>query len=207
MKLNPGPTNIKYPCGEGARAVKFGPSIACDQCNVWYHQECAGMNSTIFECYTNATIEMQWRCIKCGLPNISASLFDSSMPSTNSSLNLDEDMLRVKSKSLKVVTVNFQSIYNKKDELSSYLIENDVEIVLGSETHLSPSVNNAEVLPPMYTSYRRDRADGWVGVIIITKKKLTVEKIKINKECQMVAIKVETYLKPAIFASCYRPPI
>ena len=58
VELNPGPTNIKYPCGECARAVKFGPSIACDQCHIWYHQECAGMNSTIFECYTNATIEM-----------------------------------------------------------------------------------------------------------------------------------------------------
>ena len=33
----------------------------------------------------------------------------------NSSLNLDNDMLRVKFKSLRVVTVNFQSIYNKKE--------------------------------------------------------------------------------------------
>ena len=41
------------------------------------------------------------------------------------------------------------------------------------------------------------------GVIIITKKNLTVEEIKINKE---IAIKVETYQKPMIFASCYRPP-
>ena len=102
-------------------------------------------------------------------------------------------MLRVKSKSLRVVTVNFQSIYNKKDELSSFLTENDVDIVLGSETHLSPSINNAEILPPMYTSYRRDRADGWGGVIIITEKNLTVEEIRINKECEMVAMKVETY--------------
>ena len=105
------------------------------------------MGSTIFECYTNATIEMQWTCIKCGLPNTSASLFDSSISSINSSLNL-----RVKVKSLRVVTVNFQSIYNKKDELNSFLIENDVDIVLGYETHLSPS---------MYTSYRRDRWLGW----------------------------------------------
>ena len=142
---------------------------------------------------------MQWTCIKCGLPNISASLFDSNM-------NLHEDMLRVKSKSLRVVTVNFQIIYNKKDEISSFLIENDIDIVLGSETHLSPSINNAKILPPMYTSYRRDRADGWGGVIIITKKNLTVVEIKINKECEMVAIKVETYQKPVIFASCYRPP-
>ena len=86
---------------------------------------------------------MQWTCIKCGLPNISASLFDSSMSSINSSLNLNYNVLHVKSKSLRVVTVNFQNIYNKKDELSSFLIENDVDIVLGSETHLSPSTNNA----------------------------------------------------------------
>ena len=52
----------------------------------------------------------------------------------------------------------------------------------------------------MYTSYRRDWADGWSGKIIITKKNLTVEEIKINKECEMVAIKVEIYQKPVIFA-------
>ena len=206
MELNPGPTNIKYTCGECARTVKFGPSIACGQCNVWYHQECAGMNSTIFECYTNATIEMQWTCIKCGLPDISAPLFDSSMSSSNLSLNLDKDMLCVKSKSLRVVTVNFQSIYNKEDELSSFLIENNIGIVVGFETHLSPSINNAKILRPMYTSYRCDRADGWGGVIIITKKNSTVEEIKINKGCEMTVIKVETYQKPVIFAFCYRPP-
>ena len=58
------------------------------------------MSSTVFECYTNATTEMQWTCIKCGLPRISASLLDSSLPSINSSLNLDEELLRMKSKSL-----------------------------------------------------------------------------------------------------------
>ena len=57
----------------------------------------------------------------------------------------------------------------------------------------------------MYTSCRTDRADGWGGVIIITKKNLTVE-MKIPKECEMVAITVETNQKPVIFASCYRPP-
>ena len=179
VEFNPGSTNIKYPCGECTRAVKFGPSIAYDQCNAWYHQECAGMNSMIFECCTNATIQIQWTCIKCGLPNISASFFDSSMSSIHSSLNLDEEMLRVKSKSLRVVTVNFQSIYNKKDELSSFLTENDVDIVLGSETHLSLSINNAEILPQCTS--------------LITKKNLTVEEIRINKECEMVAMKVKTY--------------
>ena len=87
VELNPGPSNIKYTCGgECARAVKFGPSIAYHQCNIWYHQECAGMNSVIFEC-TNTTIEMQWTYIKWA-----TSLFDSSMSSINSSLNLDRDI-------------------------------------------------------------------------------------------------------------------
>ena len=81
------------------------------------------------------------------------------MSSVNSSLNLDEDVLRVKSKSLRVVTVKFQSISYKKDELSSFLIENDVDMVLGSKTHLSPSINNTEIFLSKRTSYRRDRAD------------------------------------------------
>ena len=58
MELNPGPTNIKYPSGKCSGAVKFGPSITYDQCNVWYHQDCEGMNSTMCESCTNATIEM-----------------------------------------------------------------------------------------------------------------------------------------------------
>ena len=135
VKFNPGPTNIKYPCGECVRVVKFGPSIPSDQCDIWCHQECAGMNNTIFECYANATIEMQWACIRCGLPNISTLLLDSSISSINANLRLG--MLRVKCKSLRIVAGKFQSIYNKKDELSSFLIENDVDIVLRSERHLS----------------------------------------------------------------------
>ena len=58
LELNPGPTNIKYPSGECAKAVKFGPSNTCDQCNICSHQECGGVNSTIFEYHTNKTIAM-----------------------------------------------------------------------------------------------------------------------------------------------------
>ena len=33
----------------------------------------------------------------------------------------------------------------------------------------------------MYTSYRLDRGNDWGGIIIITKKKLTAEEIKIKR--------------------------
>ena len=81
---------------------------------------------------------MQWICTKYGVPKMSGSLFDSSMSSINSSLNLDQDMLRVNSKSLRVVTVNFKSAYNEKDKPSSFLVESGVDVVLGSEIHCSP---------------------------------------------------------------------
>ena len=68
-------------------------------------------------------------------------------------------------KGLRDVTVNFQSVYNKKDEINPFLIESNVDIVLGSEKHLSPSLNIAEILPPMYYLYGRDRADSRGGVI------------------------------------------
>ena len=80
-----------------------------------------------------------------------------------------------------VVTINFRNIYNRKDELNSFLTEDNIDIVLGSERHLSPSTNNAEILSWMYTSYRLDRGNDWGGIIIITKKKLTVEEIKIKR--------------------------
>ena len=60
-------------------------------------------------CYTNAEIETQWACIKCGVQNISVSLFESSMFSINSSSNLGEGMLSVNSKPLRVVTVKFNT--------------------------------------------------------------------------------------------------
>ena len=40
----------------------------------------------------------------------------------------------------------------------------------------------------------------------MTKKNLTVEEIKINKEREMIVTEVETYQKPTMFASFYRPP-
>ena len=80
------------------------------------------------------------------------------MSSINLSLNLDKEMLHVKSKSLRVVTVNFQSAYNKKDELSSFVIENDVDIGI----RIQNTISNTKILPPMYTSL--DVIEQMVGV-------------------------------------------
>ena len=72
---------------------------------------------------------------------------------------------KVKVGKLQVLVLNFQSIRNKKEDLELMLSESDIDIVLGSETHLNQNITDNEFLHPLYKCYRRDRADGYGGVI------------------------------------------
>ena len=111
-------------------------------------------------------------------------------PDTNMSPKKKADQLRL-------LIVNFQSILGKKEE---------IEIVLGSETHLKPHISDNEFLHSSYTCYRRDRDDGFGGAIIITKKDLIVEEIVKSETCEFLAIKIQTHSQPLILATAYKPP-
>lgn len=92
--------------------------------------------------------------------------------------------------------------YLQYNGISSFLIENTVIV---NPVNSKRTCHHQLITPKFFPQYyRHDRADGWEGVIIITKKNLIVEEIKIKNECEMVAIKEETYQKPVIFTSCYR---
>ena len=52
VELNPGP-DIRYKCIECYKSVNIGRSIACDNCNQWFHKSCLNMNSINFESYRN----------------------------------------------------------------------------------------------------------------------------------------------------------
>ena len=69
----------------------------------------------------------------------------------------------------------------------------------------SPGPAN-EILPPEYSAVRKDRDDGYGGVIIIYKRSLIVEEIHHHKSTEIVSIKLETKNNPTIISSCYRPP-
>ena len=49
-------------------------------------------------------------------------------------------------------------------------IENQADIVIGWETDLNPRIHDFEFLMVNYSSFPRDRKDGWKGVIVIVKK-------------------------------------
>ena len=150
IELNPGPKrgNIKYPCGECKKAVRTVNAIACDQCQKWYHTDCLSMNANVFDSYTNDQL-LEWTCINCALVNISNSVFDSYLLDSDSSMHSepDEKPKKIKSHSLRIMIINFQSIWGKKELLQKTLHDHNIDIVIGSETHIDPSISNSEITP------------------------------------------------------------
>ena len=81
-ETNPGPEslidNSHFPCGLCDVSVGWEDrGIRCDTCNIWYHIDCQGMSSTMYGIYNKSLNKsIAWECIRCGMPNFSTSLFD-----------------------------------------------------------------------------------------------------------------------------------
>ena len=76
IECNPGPP--KFPCGDCGKACTWNqrrPVIACDSCDIWFHKDCIGLTSQVFD--TLAFSDASWICCNCGLPNFSSTLFQS----------------------------------------------------------------------------------------------------------------------------------
>ena len=65
------------------------------------------------------------------------------------------------------------------------------EIVVGSETWLNNSIHNSEVLPTNYEVYRKDRKDGYGGVLIAVKNTLISQDLEIKSDCEIVGTRIE----------------
>ena len=78
IELNPGPRSPKFPCGICRKAVKSSQcGVACDTCNIWYHNTCMHMSSTTYESLDN----IYWHCASC------ITQFTSSLPNSPTSVN------------------------------------------------------------------------------------------------------------------------
>ena len=95
------------------------------------------------------------------MPDINSTIFDSSISSEESSSEISTN---IKAKMLRIMIVNFQGIWSKKELFENCLLNFNADVVvivvIGSETFLDPSIKNAEFLPPGFTAYRQDRDNG-----------------------------------------------
>ncbi|XP_066931249.1 uncharacterized protein [Clytia hemisphaerica] len=162
------------------------------------------MDDQIYQCHIQEE-NFEWLCPGCALADISYSLFDTSISSCSSTSTNDITPEKKKVNHLRVVVCNFQSIWNKKLLLGNYLHKNDIDVLIGSETHLSCNISNSQFLPKHYLAIRKDRIDGKGGVIFIHRDDLLVQELPQQKS-ELVSIKIESYEKPVILTACYRPP-
>ena len=115
---------------------------------------------------------------------------------------------------IKTLVINFQSLWNKKVELSNLASDTKSDIIIGTETWLvSPEEDeenghkNSELLLEDYDIFRRDRPTRGGGVLIAVKKDLCCEEISSSKETEAIFCKINIKnSRPLVIGSVYRAP-
>ena len=223
--LNPGPT--KFPCGYCSKPVKSNQkAICCDNCDVWYHVRCMDMPPEVYEALNNSYTS--WICCDCGFPNFSSSLFTShsSLPCSNSFCSISSPVYsdsshyspmatsspvytrqpRKHPKAPKFLIVNLQGIRSKSAELEHLLNDQNIDLLIATETHLSKEISNAEILPD-FQVFRKDRNSSGGGVLIAVRSSFNViPRPDLDTNCEIIWIEILTQGQSTLFGSFYRPP-
>ena len=186
---NPGPRAIKYPCVICEKAVRWNtPGVCCDSCDRWYHQRCMCMSEGVYCGLKNVS----WECFHCGVPNFSTSLFDTTIFETSNSFSYLNETSNTEASDLsfsnpiatssptkfspgrtdlplRLLVINCQSIKSpgKQAQLQNIIQSTRADIIIGTESWLSPDIKSAEVFPSSFNCYRRDIPKGQGGGVFL----------------------------------------
>ena len=210
--INPGP--IRYPCGICGKAVRCNQrAIESKDCSTWFHKACLDMNDAHFEILEQHPSYV-WLCCQCGLPNFSSSLFLSDIKTSNRFDTLTDlsstSYHSLSRDNIKLININCQSVTSKKAKFLAVLEDEDPDIVVGTESWLSPEHNSSEVFPPHYQVFRKDRkSDAHGGVFIAAKTDLVaVSRVDLaDNDSELLWIQLSTSNSSSVFIGAfYRPP-
>ena len=73
------------------------------------------------------------------------------------------------------------NLYPKLDEIRLLVLESEPDILRLTETWLNDSHTNSEIHIPNYNLYRKDRADGYGGVVLYTHSRLETNLITLSQ--------------------------
>ena len=203
---NPGPRPVKFHCVICERAVRSNTrGVCCDSCDRWYQQECMGMPEGVY----NGLKSVSWECFHCGVPNFDTCRFTNPV-ATSSPSKVTPGQTDVP---LRTLVINCQSIKTpgKPAQLQNLIQSTRADIIIGTESWLSPEIKSAEVFPPNFRIYRRDRPKGQGGGVFVLVSSLyeseEPEELKVDQVCELVWAKVKVHgSKDLYVGSFYRPP-
>jgi len=115
---------------------------------------------------------------------------------------------------LKIISLNFQSIKNKKPELDLLIESTKPDIIIGTETWLDPSVSSYEYFPAnKFNVYRKDRPPNSKGqshggvLIAINNEFESSEITELQTDCEIVWAEIVIQnSRKLLVSSFYRPP-
>jgi len=100
-----------------------------------------------------------------------------------------------------------QSIVSKRASFALLLEEHNPDIVMVSETWLSSGVYNNEFFPNGFHIFRKDRADGYGGVLLACRDSITCQELAFDTNSEAVVCQVTINRhQSVIICSFYRPP-
>ena len=74
---------------------------------------------------------------------------------------------------------------NKQVQLETFLINNDIDIIIGTESHLTETFQNSEIFPNNFHTYRKDRNNYGGGVFVSTKDTVHSSQIDTNSPIEI----------------------
>ena len=107
-----------------------------------------------------------------------------------------------------ILSVNLQSLPAKKEVFWEAVDACAPDIIIANETWLKPTIHTSEVMPPGFNTLRKDRADGYGGVLLAVSREFTDNQITTDTDKEIIATKISTGCKKTslVIVSVYRPP-
>ena len=117
-------------------------------------------------------------------------------------------------RSIKLLVINFDSIRGKVADLAMCIETYNSDVIIGSDTHLNPSVNSSELFPDLFAVFRKNRCFGKTetkcGGILIALKNDIIEthRIDLDTECEVVWVTIKIQgAKDVTIGAFYRSQI
>ena len=225
-----------YPCGLCNREVTWDDkALRCDTRDIWFHTQCENVRDTVYEALGNSSCS--WYCTHCGSPNFSLRIFDSSVlnlsnsfspvsslvdsdtsscisatspgpPIHTSSPNKGKKKPRTPVKPLRVLNLNCRSIKNKKEQFLNVVDSASPDLIFGTESWLTPEVNDNEIFPPGFEIYRKDRTSTTGGRVFLAINSDYVSSCEpeLDSNCELVWAKLQIAGQKTLhLGSYYRP--